>query len=504
MFDFFEATLSTVYLFVLVMVAIYGLHRYVLLALYYRYRSRRPELTACFRELPTVTIQLPMYNEPAVARRVIEAAARMDYPRDRLEIQVLDDSTDQTVQIVEATVRRLREQGVNIRHIRRPDRTGYKAGALAVGLQQASGEFICIFDADFIPPPNMLRETIHWFTDPRVAMVQARWEHLNRHESVLTRAQAVLLDGHFVIEHMARNRSRRFMNFNGTAGIWRKSAILDAGSWTHDTVTEDLDLSYRAQLRGWQFLFLPDLTAPAELPPDMRAFKSQQYRWTKGGAQTCRKLLPRVLRAPVPWWVRLEAFFHLTSCTVYLYVVLLSVLLFPALLLRIHAVPHRGWLATAFDLGLFFAATFSAATFYVVGQRVLRASWKDSLASIPLIMMLGIGISLNNARAALAGFFTRAGEFVRTPKRGSAPTPPARSRSGTHRIQPISGQVAVEYILGLYTLACLLYCATQPDLLLCVPFLALFASGYLYVAIQSTIAPVEGVAVGGARPAVAT
>ncbi|MFQ6047827.1 MAG: cellulose synthase family protein, partial [Phycisphaerae bacterium] len=267
------------YLAVAAVICLYGFHRWQLVYLYYRYRRNAPRLRACFVELPAVTVQLPMYNERYVARRIIKQACQIDYPRDRLQIQVLDDSTDQTTEIARRTVEQMRAAGHNVVYIHRDNRSGYKAGALEHGLKTATGEFVCIFDADFVPPRDILRRSIDYFTDPKVGMVQARWDHINRDHSLLTKTQAILLDGHFMIEHTARNRSGRFMSFNGTAGIWRKRCIIDAGGWQHDTLTEDLDLSYRAQLRGWRFVFLPELISPAELPPEMNAFKAQQYRW---------------------------------------------------------------------------------------------------------------------------------------------------------------------------------------------------------------------------------
>ena len=293
------------YIVVLSLVCIYGAHRYFLVGLYYRFRKAGRSCASRFTDLPWVTVQLPMFNERYVAQRIIEQACRIDYPADRLEIQVLDDSTDDTQTIARKTVERMRAAGHNVVYVHRDNRTGYKAGALEAGLKTARGEFVAIFDADFLPPERILQDTIHYFTDPAIGMVQTRWAHLNRDVSVLTQAQAVLLDGHFMIEHTARNRSGRYMSFNGTGGVWRKAALTDAGGWQHDTLTEDLDLSYRAQLRGWRFVFLPDLTSPAELPPEMTAFKAQQHRWTKGGAQTCLKLLPRVLRSPAEWWIKL-------------------------------------------------------------------------------------------------------------------------------------------------------------------------------------------------------
>jgi cellulose synthase/poly-beta-1,6-N-acetylglucosamine synthase-like glycosyltransferase len=482
---FLSAFLAT-YVCVLLIVCLYGLHRYQLVHLFYKYRANRPKLSACFRELPRVTIQLPMYNEQAVARRVIDATCRIDYPRDRLEIQVLDDSTDETVEIVVEAVKYWRSQGFAITHLHRTQRTGFKAGALAEGMKTLGGEFVLIFDADFLPPADILAETIHYFANPRVGMVQARWEHINRDQSLLTKTQAILLDGHFVIEHAARNRSGRFMSFNGTAGLWRKTCIEDAGGWQHDTLTEDLDLSYRAQMRGWKFVFLPDLVSPAELPPDMESFKQQQYRWAKGGAQTARKLLPTVLRSRLPKRIKLEAFFHLTSCIVYPCMVLLTLMLYPVVYLKVHLFEEGFW-RYLFDFSILLIATCSAGTFYICSQRVLFRTWADSIKYIPFLMSLGIGISLNNARAVLAGFFGKPGEFVRTPKFGIVANSnrwkrdvgKARKSQRRVKIQPF-----LEFAFGLYLLGCLVMCLTNDPkqrLTVGVPFLCLFMAGYFYV-----------------------
>ena len=302
--DVLQTAFMSLYTFVLVMVSIYGLHRYAIVYLFLRHRRNAPVPAGQFEELPRVTVQLPMYNEEAVARRIIEETVLIDYPREKLQIQVLDDSTDDTCRIARDTVDRLKARGVDIQYLHRDDRTGYKAGALDAAMSHVTGEFITIFDADFIPPSDVLRRSIQYFSDPDVCVVQTRWEHLNREDSWLTKAQAIFLDGHFAIEHVARNRSERFMSFNGTAGTWRKTAISAAGGWHHDTLTEDLDLSYRAQLKGWKFVFLPDVTSPAELPPEMNAFKAQQFRWTKGGAQVALKLLPKIMLSKAPLKVK--------------------------------------------------------------------------------------------------------------------------------------------------------------------------------------------------------
>lgn len=481
--DPFVKAFLIVYAVILLLVCVYGMHRYQLVHLYYKYRRNTPKLQACFRDLPIVTIQLPMYNEQAVARRIIDATCGIDYPRDRMQIQVLDDSTDETVQIASEAVAEWQARGFDIEYIHRTDRTGFKAGALSNGLKTAKGEFVLIFDADFMPPVQIIRETIHFFTDPRVGMVQARWEHLNRDLSLLTKSQAILLDGHFVIEHAARNRSGRFMSFNGTAGLWRRTTIEDAGGWQHDTLTEDLDLSYRAQMKGWKFLFLPDLTSPAELPPDMESFKQQQYRWAKGGAQTCKKLLPTVLRSNLPKRIKMEAFFHLTSCTVYIYVTLLTLMLYPVVYLKLH-VFQEGWMRYFFDASVLVLATCGATTFYVASQREQFKTWAESIKYIPFLMALGIGISFNNARAVLAGFFGKPGEFVRTPKYGESASNLAwkhdvdKVRRGGRRVRL---QPFIEFGLGLYLMYCMLMCLFNYRITVGVPFLCLFMIGYLYV-----------------------
>lgn len=478
------------YLTVLTLICIYGAHRYFLVLLYYRVRKRVPQPAGRFEELPPVTIQLPMYNERYVAQRIIERACQIDYPRDRLQIQVLDDSTDETAAIARQTVERMRTLGHNVVYLHRDNRTGFKAGALEEGTKTATGEFIAIFDADFLPPPSILRDTIHYFTDPQVGMVQSRWEHLNRNLSLLTQAQAILLDGHFIIEHTARNRTGRYMSFNGTAGIWRKSAIADAGGWQHDTLTEDLDLSYRAQLRGWKFVFLPHLTSPAELPPEMNAFKAQQHRWTKGGAQTCLKLLPRVLRSPVPWWIKLEAFFHLTSGAVYVLVVILSLLVGPALLAKLALkTPQSPWVLW-YELVLFIIGFGSTAAFYIVSQHQLLRGWWYGLRHVPTLMAVGIGIALNNAIAALDGFFGETGEFVRTPKFGDTVHAHRdwRTRLGAFQLKK-NWQAWVELAMAVYLCACavslLLFEHWFERVSMALPFLLMFIIGYGYVSVQT-------------------
>lgn len=491
---FIQFAVVALHLGICLLLAIYGLHRYALVYLYYKHRRNVPEKNTGFDSLPKVTIQLPMFNEQFVARRVIEATCDIEYPADRLEIQVLDDSTDETVKIVEQTCADMRANGHNVVLLHRDNREGYKAGALEEGLRVATGEFIVIFDADFIPPKNILHELIDYFVDSKVGMVQARWEHINRSSSLLTEAQAILLDGHFVIEHGARNRSGRFMSFNGTAGAWRKSCIEDAGGWQHDTLTEDLDLSYRAQMKGWKFVFLPTVISPAELPPEMNAFKSQQHRWAKGGAQTCRKLLPRILKSRLPWRIKVEAFFHLTSCVSYFFILMLTFLLFPALIAKVTLFEGIRPVQVAIDISLVLLATFSASTFYVASQRELFKTWSDSVKYLPFLMSVGVGISLNNARAAFEGFFGKQSEFVRTPKFGISDHQDGswREKKGGG-IDPKRLQALMELGMAGYMFVCLTY-AFAMKIWVGMFFMSLFAAGYLYVGLLSVIGYVQSAA----------
>jgi len=491
----------TIYTFVLVMVAIYGLHRWVLVALYYRCRNRVSRPKGRFEDLPPVTIQLPMYNEKYVAERIIEQTCKIDYPADKLQIQVLDDSVDETVEIAAAAVDAARRRGHNIEYIHRDDRVGYKAGALENGLKTSTGEFVAIFDADFMPKADCLRRSIDYFTDPKVCVVQTRWVHINREDSMLTRSQAILLDGHFIIEHVARNRSGRFMSFNGTAGMWRRAAIEDAGGWQHDTLTEDMDLSYRAQLRGWKFVFLPQLTAPAELPPDMAAFKAQQHRWTKGGTQTALKLLPRIWLSKAPLKAKIEATFHLTSFTIHLYMLVLILMLFPAIYLQAMPLEQGSGWRVLFDLGIFSLATVSAGTFYVCGQFELFRTWRDALKYLPFIMALGVGMCLSNAKAVMEALFHRESEFVRTPKFGAGDADYQRHKLGARRRQKrLKMLPLVELIFAVYMATCAVIAMTDKRTLLGVPFLAICAVGFAYVSLltfhsqfarRRTLAPAE-------------
>src|SRR5690242_10951459 len=370
----FDMMLLIPYFIVLVLLASYGIHRYYLVYLYYKHKKNRTtESPAYFDELPRVTVQLPIFNEQFVVERLLEAVCRLKYPREKLDIQLLDDSTDETVEVASALVERYAALGQPISYIHRTNREGFKAGALQEGMKTAKGEFIAIFDADFVPPEDFLLKMVHHFTDPKVGMVQGRWTHLNRNYSFLTEVESILLDGHFILEHGGRSRSGVFFNFNGTAGMWRRAAIEEAGGWQHDTLTEDTDLSYRAQLKGWKFVYRQDIECPAEVPVEMTAFKTQQARWAKGLIQTAKKILPRVMRSNEPMRIKAEAWYHLTANMSYPLMILLSVLLLPAMMIRF----YQGWFQMLYiDLPLFLASSFSISSFYLVSQRVLYPkSW---------------------------------------------------------------------------------------------------------------------------------
>lgn len=475
--DALRIAVTAAYVGLLALVCLYGLHRYWLVHLYRRHLREAPRPKSRFRQLPPVTVQLPMFNEGAVARRVIDAAAALDYPPDRLQIQVVDDSTDDAADTVAHRVAYWQRQGLNITLHHRTDRTGYKAGALDAALPHATGELIAIFDADFVPPPDFLKRTVHHFTDPAIGMVQARWGHLNRDDSLLTRCQAIYLDAHFLVEHAARNRSGAFMHFNGTAGIWRRQAIDAGGGWQHDTLTEDVDLSYRAQLAGWRFRFLPHIVCPAELPPEMGAFKSQQHRWTKGSIQCAIKLLPRILRSDAPWLAKVEACFHLTCPLVYLYMTGLALLMFPALMLNAQLVDRGSGWGVLLGLSLFAMGTVSAATYYAVSQKRQRRSVAGVIAAAPMLMAVGVGIALSNAVACVEALVGHRSGFVRTPKYGDGA---AGARPPIVPSMKVS-LALLELVMAAYMLSCARLAMDREASLIGVPFLLLFAAGYAYV-----------------------
>jgi len=477
-----ETLILGAYFFILAILAVYGWHRYYLVYLYMKHKDRKVAQPVVPEAWPAVTVQLPLYNEMYVVDRLLQAVTRMDYPRELLEIQVLDDSNDETQEIARLAVQRYVAQGFDIKYLHRDDRTGYKAGALDAGLRVARGRFVAIFDADFVPQADFLRKTVPWFADPKVAMVQARWTHLNQDYSLLTKVQSILLDAHFVLEHGGRNRAGRFFNFNGTAGIWRPEAIASGGGWQHDTLTEDLDLSYRTQMKGWQFVFLPDVEAPAEVPVEMNAFKSQQHRWAKGSIQTCLKLLPHILQADLPLGVKVEAFFHLTANFNYLLMTVLSVLMFPSMVIRY----NMGWYEMLLiDVPLFLAATASVANFYIVSQRELYPDWKTRLKYLPFLMSIGIGLAINNTRAVLEAVFDKKSEFARTPKYGVVQRNTDDWLNKKYR-QSVAVQPLIETALGLYFTWTVFY-ALANQIYATVPFLMLFQIGFLYTGVLSVV-----------------
>jgi cellulose synthase/poly-beta-1,6-N-acetylglucosamine synthase-like glycosyltransferase len=462
-----EIGFLTLYYLVLGALTVYSVHRYHLVRL--RRRSPEPHRVIA-NAFPPLTIQLPLYNEPNVAERLLGAVGAIEYPG-ALDIQVLDDSTDETPRLVAVCVEAMRERGLRVAHIRRASRESFKAGALAHGMSLSESELFAVFDADFVPPPDVLLRMVPYFGGPRVGMVQARWTHLNRDESLLTRVQALFLDAHFAVESAARNFGGRFFNFNGTAGIWRRTAIEDAGGWSSTTLTEDLDLSYRAQLAGWEFVFCPDTEVPAELPAELSGFQDQQHRWTKGSIQTARKLLGTILRGNLPRPVKTEALFHLTNNVAYLLSLLLSLLIVPAMLIRYR---HGLLWSFAIDLALFGASSGSVLLFYREGQRWAgrpRPRLRELLAVLPV----GVGMSVRNAFAVVEGLFENGGYFKRTPKKGLMGADrntmvPARSRFP-----------GLELILALF-FSCVVVAFAEASRWASLPFLTLFVTGYGYIA----------------------
>jgi cellulose synthase/poly-beta-1,6-N-acetylglucosamine synthase-like glycosyltransferase len=467
------------YLSVLLGLSAYGIHRYFIVYLFLKNRKRAPRPLTYFEKLPIITIQLPIFNEIYVVERLLKAVSELDYPREQLQIQVLDDSTDETRDLTISCVQRLIARGFDVDLIQRTDRTGYKAGALEAGLATARGEFVCILDADFVPQPQLLNSTVHFFTDPKVGMIQTRWGHLNRGYSLLTRVQAMFLDGHLLLEQVARSRSGRFFNFNGTAGLWRKICIEQSGGWQHDTLTEDLDLSYRAQLQGWRFVFLNEVVTPAELPVDMNGFKSQQHRWTKGSIQTCKKLLPRIWRSRLPLAIKVEATGHLTSNFAYLLLACLCVLLHPTT-----GGPQSSWMRMfLLDVPIFLAASLSVAVFYICAQRELHPrTWMREILLLPALIALGVGLSINNARAVLEAVFNHQSEFKRTPKYGIE----KKSQSWRScRYMPLKSFLPlVEVAFAIYFSYFVWYALTHGQYF-SLPFLLMFQGGFLYVALCS-------------------
>ena len=479
----FDAALLLPYFAVMIVLAIYGVHRYTLVYLYFKYRKNYiAEPPLHFEELPRVTVQLPIYNEQFVIDRLLEAICALDYPHEKLEIQVLDDSTDETQEVASGLVQRYAALGHPIVYLHRTNRHGYKAGALDEGLKVAKGEYVAIFDADFVPPPDWLMKVIHHFAEAEIGMVQTRWTHLNRDFSLLTQIEAILLDGHFVLEHGARVRSGDFFNFNGTAGMWRIKAIADGGGWQHDTLTEDTDLSYRSQLAGWKFKYLPDVECPAELPIEMTAFKTQQARWAKGLIQTSIKVLPMMFKSKMPRRIKIEAVYHLTANLSYPLMIVMSALLIPAMVCRF----YQGWFQMLLiDFSLFAASSFSIAVFYVVSQRELfPRSWIKTFLFLPLLMALGIGLTVTNTKAVMEALLGIKSPFARTPKYRVAKKG-EKSQAAVYRKRLLLAPW-IELLLGCYFLLAILYTFSNHNYFTA-PFLILFVIGYWYTGLMSLL-----------------
>jgi len=442
----FSDFIMSLYFISLLILFAFGAHGFVMVYHYMKQRgiaNTQPPL----QETPVVTIQLPLYNELYVANRLIDAVCALEYPKDKLEVQVLDDSTDDTIELVDKAVAHYRAMGYDIHHIRRTNRSGYKAGALKYGLETARGEFIAIFDADFVPNTDFLIKTIpHFYVDPKIGVVQTRWEHINREYSMLTRAEAFALDGHFVVEQDVRNKAGFFIQFNGTGGVWRKTTILDAGNWQSDTLTEDLDLSYRAQLRGWKFKYLADVTSPAELPAEVNALKSQQFRWTKGAIETARKIIPEVWRSNIPLRIKIHSTFHLTSNIVYPFILLAGILNVPLIFIKNQG-GHEAYFAM---MSVFVIAFIGSFLFYLISQKSVYPDWRRRIMLFPLFMAGSMGFAVNNSRAVFEGLFKRKSEFVRTPKYAIETKKDTWKKNMYVSKKKFDWVVAIEIILAVY------------------------------------------------------
>lgn len=487
--DTFDWVILIIYFAILGTLAVYGAYRIKQVIDFWRYRKFVPEPSGRYAEadLPVITVQLPLFNELYVVDRLLKAVTAIDYPRNKFEIQVLDDSTDETVRVAEAVVAKYAEQGFDIHYIHRSDRTGFKAGALENGNKSAKGELLAIFDADFVPKPDCLRKLVDFFTDPMVGCAQMRWSHINGKYNLLTRLQTIMLDGHFVVEQTTRNRTGGFFNFNGTAGIWRRKAIEMSGGWQHDTLTEDTDLSFRAQLMGWKFVYLLDEEAPAEIPVEINAFKAQQRRWAKGVMQVGLKLYPRIWLAPLPLRVKLEMFFRLTGNISYPLMIVASFLQFPLLLVRYNQPFYH---LMVLDLPLLFFSSISVVLFYGSAVWYLDEKRAPRLLHLPLVMGLGIGLAFSNARAVLEALLGVQSEFVRTPKyRVEEATDATWKRKKYKRKRGLLPLLELSF--AIYFLLAIAYSA-RLHMWGTIPFLLLFFFGFGYMGVMSLLQTASG------------
>jgi cellulose synthase/poly-beta-1,6-N-acetylglucosamine synthase-like glycosyltransferase len=479
--NWFDLILLIPYFAVMIALSIYGVHRYTMCYRYFKFKKNyNPNPLNHFTELPTVLIQLPMYNEQFVVDRLIEAVCGMEYPREKLEIQVLDDSTDESQDVARQITERYAAMGQPIKYIHRTNRLGFKAGALDEGLRASNAEFVAIFDADFVPGKDWIMKVIHHFAEPDVGMVQTRWAHLNRDYSLLTKIEAILLDAHFIIEHGSRVRTGEYFNFNGTAGMWRRQAIVDGGGWQHDTITEDTDLSYRSQMAGWRFKYLPEVECPSELPIEMNAFKIQQARWAKGLTQVSIKLLPTIFKSNMSRRRKIEAVYHLTANISYPLMVVMTALLIPSMICRF----YQGWFQMLLiDFPLFTASTASIAVFYLYSERELfPKTWMKSIIYMPMLMAIGIGLTVTNTKAVMEALFGVKSAFVRTPKfrvekKGD------RSKANKYR-KRLKLAPWIEIALGTYFFLAIVYTFMNHNYFTA-PFLILFVVGYWYTGFMS-------------------
>lgn len=472
--QFLISLIAVFYLIVTVVLALYGLHNLITTIMYLRMKTpiRRKEEFQAPQEWPPVTVQLPIFNEKYTVERLLQAVTRLDYPADCLQIQVLDDSTDDTIDLVSKLVDEYKQRGVNVELIHRTDRKGYKAGALDNGLRTATGELIAIFDADFVPKADWLKRTVPAFQNPQIGCLQTRWGHTNQQYNSLTRAEAMGIDGHFIIEQTVRSKNGFFLNFNGTAGLWRLACIEDAGGWQWDTLTEDLDLSYRAQMRGWKFDYLPDVVVPAELPPHVEAYKKQQFRWAKGSFQVVRKILPSVLRAKLPFKVRFMALLHLTGYFVHPLMLSLLLLTLPVGLL----VPGA---FRIFPISVF--AGLGPPLLYLTATATQHRSILKRLRSFPLLVIVGFGLSLSTTIAVLEGLFSQGGAFIRTPKLNVGNKRGKHQKVDRAYVAPLSSMVWVEIVLGIYALITGIVLAGYIGWGI-IPWMLIYMFGFFYIA----------------------
>ncbi len=494
--DVFAIGIVLLYVVDILLLFFFGLHSYIMVFLYRRNRNycltgKEPDhepvdIKKNASALPWVTVQLPIFNEFYVVDRLIETTAQMIWPKNRLEIQVLDDSTDETKDRVASLVDSYKRQGYNMVHLHRENRQGHKAGALKAGLEVAKGDYVAVFDADFLPAEDFLIKTMPYFDGADIGMVQTRWGHINAEYSILTKAQSLGIDGHFMIEQAARNCNQLWMNFNGTGGIWRRQCIMDAGNWQSDTLTEDFDLSYRAELAGWKFRYFKDVVNPAELPATIAAFKSQQFRWCKGSIQTAVKLIPRILKSDFSWKIKAEAVVHLLNYSVHPLMIVNILLALPLLMMDY----WTGFSIYDTSMAVLFGAaavlslgTFGPIVFYIYSQRELYPDWKRRIVWLPVLTMIGTGIAVVCSRAWLEAVLGIKSGFKRTPKYRIEKKGDALQGTVKYKL-PLDASFILEFFMAVYCMVCV-YFSIMRDRPFLIGFMLLYAAGFLYVAVNS-------------------